>query len=346
MAHDHDRHPHAEQGHGHGLSADSDRRWLAIALVLIGTFMAGEVVVGLLASSLALLSDAAHMLTDAGAIVLALVAMRLAARAPSGRYTFGLKRAEIFSALVNGVTMLLLSGWLCVEAVLRLITPAKVHGGAVVLTAVVGIGVNLLATRAIGKANRKSLNIRGAYLHILTDLFGFAATAVAGVVIMVTGFVRADAIATLIVVVLMLKAGVELVRECGRVFLEAAPSGTDPAAIGASLIDLPNVVGLQDLHVWQITSEEPALSAHVLVAPGCDCHTTCAQIEDVLRDEYGIQHSTLQLDHANGTPSPSGGRCAIQNNPGTPAPHGSTNFTSALRPEDATCRVAFRCVSP
>jgi cobalt-zinc-cadmium efflux system protein len=299
MAHGDDRDGHRHDGHSHGVSADSDRRWLAIALALIGTFMAAEVVVGLLSGSLALLSDAAHMLTDAGAIILALAAMRLAARAPSGGYTFGLKRAEIASALINGVTMLLLGGWLCVEAVLRLITPPKVGGVAVLVTAVVGIGVNLLATRAIGRANRRSLNVRGAYLHILTDLFGFAATAIAGLVIVTTGFSRADAIATLVVVVLMFKAGVELVRECGRVFLEAAPAGTDPAAIRASLTGFPDVVELDDLHVWQITSGEPALSAHVIVADECDCHTICSEIEELLRSEYGIHHSTLQLKHVD-----------------------------------------------
>jgi cobalt-zinc-cadmium efflux system protein len=288
--------PH--EGHEHRISGDADRRWLLLALALIGAFMSGEVVVGLLSGSLALLSDAAHMLTDAGAIILALVAMALAARRPSGGYTYGLKRAEILSALVNGVTMLLLGAWLCVEAVLRLIDPPKVHGAAVAMTAIVGVAVNALATRAIGRANRRSLNIRGAYLHLLTDLVAFLATGVAGLVIAVTGFLRADPIATLVVVALMTRAGAQLVRECVRIFLEAAPAGVDPAAIGARLTAEPGVVDLDDLHIWQITSGEPALSAHLRVAPECDCHDTCARIERLLRAEYGIQHSTLQIDHA------------------------------------------------
>jgi cobalt-zinc-cadmium efflux system protein len=158
--------------------------------------MAGEVVVGVIAGSLALLSDAAHMLTDAASIVLALVAIGLAARPPKGGYTYGLKRAEILSAQANGVTLLVLAGWLGYEAIRRLISPPPVAGGLVLGTALVGIAVNLAATWCLSKANRSSLNIEGAFQHILTDLFAFIATAVAGLVLVLTGFTRADAIAT------------------------------------------------------------------------------------------------------------------------------------------------------
>lgn len=184
-----------DRGHGHRVSAQTDRRWLGIALVLIVAFMAGEVVIGVLAGSLALLSDAAHMLTDAGSIVLALVVLRLAARPARGVFTYGLKRTEILSAQANGVTLLVLSVWLTYEAIRRLITPPEVAGGLVVITAVVGIVVNLAAAWAISHANRSSLNIEGAFQHMLTDLFGFIATAIAGVVVLATGFTRADAVA-------------------------------------------------------------------------------------------------------------------------------------------------------
>jgi cobalt-zinc-cadmium efflux system protein len=314
MAHEHD-HDHGDHdpghgghhGHSHGVAADADRRWLTLALGLIATFMAGEVVVGLIARSLALLSDAAHMLTDAGAIVLALVAMRLAARPPKGGYTFGLKRAEILSAQANGLTMLILAVWLAFEAVRRLIHPPDVTGGLVLATALIGIVVNLGAAWAMSRANRASLNVEGAFQHILNDLFAFIATAVAGLVMVTTGFTRADPIATLIVVALMVKAGVGLVRESGRIFLEAAPTGVDPPALGARFAGLPGVVEVHDLHVWQITSGQPALSAHVLVAEGVDCHAVRATLEGMLRRDYRITHSTLQVDHADTDPGASSG---------------------------------------
>jgi cobalt-zinc-cadmium efflux system protein len=295
--HGHER-EHEHDGHSHGVSADADRKWLTIALVLIGVFMAGEVVAGLIAHSLALLSDAAHMLTDAGGIVLALVAIRLAARPPTGGFTFGLKRAEILSAQANGLTMLILAVWLAFEAIRRLAHPPEVAGGLVLITALAGIVVNLAASWSISRANRSSLNVEGAFQHILNDLFAFVATAIAGLIVLLTGYTRADPIATLIVVALMVKAGLRLIRESGKIFLEAAPSGIDPPSLGARLTGVTGVVEVHDLHVWQITSGQPALSAHVLVAEGLDCHAIRVTIEQMLRRDYKITHSTLQVDHA------------------------------------------------
>jgi cobalt-zinc-cadmium efflux system protein len=286
-----------EHGHGHRVSAHTDRRWLSIALALIVGYMAAEVVVGVLAHSLALISDAAHMLTDAGSIILALVAMRLAARPARGGYTFGLKRVEILSAQANGITLVVLAGWLVWEAVRRLLAPPVVAGGAVLATALVGVAVNLVAAWLLSRANRASLNVQGAFQHILTDLYGFLATAAAGAVVLATGFARADAIATLVVVALMLRAGIGLVRSSGRIFLEAAPAGVDPDAIGDRLVARPAVVEVHDLHVWVITSGQAALSAHVLVDSAGDCHAVRRDLEDVLREAYAITHTTLQVDH-------------------------------------------------
>jgi cobalt-zinc-cadmium efflux system protein len=280
------------------VSADADRRWLSIALALIAGFMAIEVVIGILAGSLALLSDAAHMLTDAASIVLALVAMRLAARPARGGFTYGLKRAEILSAQANGLTLLLLAVWLAYEAVRRLINPPQVEGGLVLATALAGIVINIAAAWCISKANRSSLNIEGAYQHILNDLFGFIATAIAGLIVLTTGFNRADAIVSLIVVALMLKAGYGLVRESGRIFLEAAPAGLDPNTIGDQLVAQPSVTEVHDLHIWTITSGQAALSAHVLVAPDGDCHAVRRDLEHLLSHEYDLTHTTLQVDHA------------------------------------------------
>jgi cobalt-zinc-cadmium efflux system protein len=291
-------HQHAG-GHSQGVGADSDKRLLTGALGLILAFMACEVVVGLLAHSLALISDAAHMLTDAASIVLALIAMRLAAAPPRGGYTYGLTRAEILSAQVNGISLLLLSVWLVYEAVRRLLHPPEVAGGLVLATALAGVVVNLAATWLIGRANRSSLNVEGVFQHIITDLYAFIATAVAGVVMIFTGFTRADAIASLIVVALMLKAGTGLVRDSWRIFLEAAPTGLKPDRIGHALAKRPHVVEVHDLHIWQITSGMPAASAHVLVSVGEDCHAVRADLERVLECDYQITHTTLQVDHAS-----------------------------------------------
>ena len=284
-------------GHGHGVSQDTDRRKLIIALALIVVFMAGEVVVGVVAQSLALLSDAAHMLTDAGSIVLAIIAIRLAARPPRGGYTYGLKRVEILSAQANGLTLLLLAAWLAYEAIRRLIYPPPVAGALVLVTALVGVVVNIAATWCLSKANRSSLNVEGAFQHLLTDLYGFIATAIAGAIVLSTGFARADAIAALIVVALMVRAGAGLVHQSGRIFLEAAPAGIDTRALGGRLAAHPDVVEVHDLHVWQITSGQPALSAHVLVAPGRDCHAVRTDLQTLLAHDYAITHVTLQLDH-------------------------------------------------
>ncbi|KAB8180807.1 cation diffusion facilitator family transporter [Microbispora catharanthi] len=285
-------------GHGHGVSAEADRRLLTGALALILGFMAVEVVIGVIAHSLALVSDAGHMLTDAIAIAFAIIAMRIAARPPQGGFTYGLKRAEIISAQINGITLLLLSVYFVYEGVRRLIEPPEVEGTYVVATGIAGIAVNLAATWLLSRANRASLNVEGAFQHILNDLFAFIATTAAGAVIWLTGWGRADALAALVVAALMLKAGWDLVRESGRVFMEAAPAGMNPAEIGRKTAALEHVVEVHDLHIWEVTSGYPAMSAHILVAPGADCHAVRQAAQRMVHDEYGIAHTTLQVDHA------------------------------------------------
>jgi cobalt-zinc-cadmium efflux system protein len=281
------------------VDASADRKLLSGALALIVGFMIAEVIVGVAAGSLALVTDAAHMLTDAIAIALALLAIRLAAKPPAGGFTYGFKRVEILSAQANGITLLLLAVYFVYEAVSRLIHPPEVKGALVLITGVVGIIVNLFATWLISKANRSSLNVEGAFQHILNDLFAFVATAIAGLVVLLTGFARADAIAAFVVAVLMLKAGVALVRDSGRIFLEAAPTAIDPQALGVELCAVEGVVEVHDLHVWEITSGEPAASAHILVAEGLDCHQIRVRIEQLLAERHHLTHSTLQVDHAD-----------------------------------------------
>ncbi len=308
----HKHHDHGQQhhGHSHAVAADADRKYLTIALLLLLGFMALEVVVGIAAKSLALISDAGHMLTDAGSIGLALIAMRLASRPPGGSYTFGLKRAEILSAQANGLTLLLLSIWFIVEAIRRLIDPPVVDGPLVTLVAVVGIGVNLLAVWVMSKANRQSLNVQGSFQHILTDLYAFVATAVAGAIIWWSGWNRVDSIAALLVAGLMLKAGAGLVRESGRIFLQAAPRGLDPDVIAEAIRAVPAVRCLDDLHVWEVTSGMPALSGHIHVERGVDCHQVRRHVEAMLRERFEIAHTTMQTDHADDDAAVAGG-CAF-----------------------------------
>ncbi len=330
--------------HAHGPGPGADARWLSGALALILAFMTGEVAAGLAAHSLALISDAAHMLTDAAAIALVLITARLGDRPPADGYTYGLKRAEILSAQANGITLVLLAAWLGYSAIWRLVTPPAVAGATVLAVALIGVAVNLVATLLIARAGRPahaarhkpmSLNLAGAFRHIVTDLYAFAATAVAGLIIILTGFGRADAIATLVVVVLMLHAGYGLIKDSGRIFLEAAPADLSPAAVGAAMAARPNVSEVHDLHIWEITSGLPAASAHVLVVPGADCHEVRGDLEMFLSGAYGITHATLQVDHS----SPRTGHVngVSTDVPGVPVrePHCDDAHGPAYRPADS-----------
>jgi cobalt-zinc-cadmium efflux system protein len=287
----------AHPGHSHGVSADADRGKLALALALILGFMAVEVAVGILAHSLALLSDAAHMLTDAAALALALVAVRLAQRPAAGAMTYGLKRVEILSAQFNGATLLVIALLVLYEGIRRLVHPPDVEGLPVLVVAVVGVAVNLVATWTLSKANRRSMNVEGAFQHILTDLAAFVATAIAGLVVLLTGFDRADGIAALLVAAIMLRAAWRLLASSGRVFLEASPEDVDPAEVGQAMVQEEGVVEVHDLHVWEVTSGFPALSAHVVVGHDADCHAAQRRLERMLFDRFGLEHTTLQVDH-------------------------------------------------
>lgn len=293
----------AQGGHDHGISADADRRYLIIALGLLVAFMITEVVVAVTSGSLALLSDAGHMLSDVGAIAASLWAISLAARPARGVWTFGWKRAEILSAAGNGITLLVVSGIVGFEAIRRLIHPPTVAGGPVLIVALVGVAVNLVAVWVLAKANRTSLNVAGAYQHILTDLYGFIGTVIAGIVILTTGYNRADPIASLIVVALMLHAATGLLRDSGRVLLEAAPDGIDLDDVRAHLTENEHVHDVHDLHVWTVTSNLPTLSAHVVLDDSCflDGHAPqmLDQLQDCLIGHFDVEHSTFQLEPAS-----------------------------------------------
>jgi cobalt-zinc-cadmium efflux system protein len=284
--------------HHHHSGAATRVAPLARALALIVAFLIAEVVVAVLAHSLALLSDAAHMLVDATALGMSVAAARLAERPPGGRLTFGFRRAEILSAQINAITLLLLALAFVAEATRRLISPPDVRGGLVLAAAVAGAAVNVIALWQVAQANRKSLNVEGSFQHLLTDFYAFIATAIAGAVVWATGFERADPLASLAVAASMLIAAWPLLRRSGSILLEAAPEGLEPEEILSALRSHPGVTDVHDLHVWEIAPGFPALSAHVLVEPGEDCHGVRRELDAILGERFSISHTTLQVEHA------------------------------------------------
>ena len=284
---------------GHGHDAGTER--LGIALGLIVALMAGEVVFGAIAGSLALLADAGHMLTDAAALALALGAAAFAGRPARGRWTFGFRRLEILAAHVNGITLLVVGVVIVYTAVRRLVNPPDVRGGVVLAVALAGVAVNLVATALLARSSRESLNVRGAFLHVATDLAAFAGTAAAGALILATGWDRFDPIASLAVAALIFWSSWLLLRESTRILLEVSPVEAAPRDVAEAMLAVPSVVEVHDLHVWTVGSGFPSVSAHVLVEPGADCHGIRVQLASLLADRFGLDHSTLQVEHASPT---------------------------------------------
>jgi cobalt-zinc-cadmium efflux system protein len=280
----------------HSHHPTSARRPLAVALALILALMAGEVVFGVVAGSLALLADAGHMLTDAAALGLALAAASFAGRPARGRWTFGFRRLEILAAHVNGITLLVVGVVIVYTAVHRLNDPPDVRGGIVVAVALAGVVVSLAAAALLMRPSRESLNVRGAFLHVATDLAAFAGTAVAGALVLATGWDRFDPIASLAVAALIFWSSFVLLRESTRILLEVAPR--EPREIAEAMLAVPQVADVHDLHVWTVGSGFPSVSAHVLVEPGADCHGLRQELADLLRERFGLSHSTLQVEHA------------------------------------------------
>ncbi|MCW2525913.1 MAG: cation diffusion facilitator family transporter [Pseudonocardiales bacterium] len=294
----------AATGHAHSHAPPvpkgrADRRWLLMAAAIVAVFLVAEAIVGFAIGSLALLSDAGHMLSDAGALLVAVLASKIAERPARDAYTYGFARVDALSGQANGITLLLLAVWFVVEAVRRLIDPSDVPGLAIVITAAIGIVVNILATMCANKAASKGLNVRGAVAHLVNDIWAFAATLVAGVIIIATGWTRADAIASLLVAALMAWSGWGLIKASGRVFLEAAPAGVHPMAVGAALAAIPGVREIHDLHIWDLGAGQAALSAHVIVDPGRSCHAVADEVRELLEHRFEITHATLQSEHAD-----------------------------------------------
>jgi cobalt-zinc-cadmium efflux system protein len=281
--------------HAHG----GERRALAIALGLVAGFAGVEAVAGVAADSIALLADAAHMLSDSLALGLALFAAWLAQRPATPDRSFGWRRAEVLAALANALVLVVLGGWIVWEAVGRLSDPPGVTGGWVLAAGVAGLLVNLAAARVLHGAG-SGLNVRAAMLHVLADLASSAGVVLAGLVVLATGWAYADPIAGLLIGILVVAGTFGVLRETLGVLLEGAPAGMDAREVGAAIRDVPGVVGVHDLHLWTITSGFPALSAHVLVATGADCHAIRHDLEVLLRNRFDVTHTTLQVEHARG----------------------------------------------
>jgi cobalt-zinc-cadmium efflux system protein len=282
---------------------NAGRRALTAALILIGGLLIAELAVGIVAGSLALLADAGHMLTDVAALALALVAAAIAQRPPGGSWTFGFRRVEILAALANGITLALVGIWIVFEAVRRLADPTEVRGGLVLALAGAGIAVNLAAAGILARPSRESLNVRGAFLHVATDVAAFTGTAIAGGLILLTGWDRFDPIASLAVATLIFWSSWILLRDSSRILLDVSPGEMPPEEVAQAMLAVSDVVEVHDLHVWSVGSGFPSLSAHVLVRPEGDCHEARRELAAMLADRFGLEHTTLQVEHA-GTQRP------------------------------------------
>jgi cobalt-zinc-cadmium efflux system protein len=295
-------HGRTAHGHAHGTHARTaaDRRALAAALALVLAFAAVEAAGGVVAGSLALLADAAHMLADGFSLALALAASWLAGRPSTPARSFGYRRAEILAALANGVLLVVLALWIFVEAARRLGEPLDVDGGTMLAIGAVGLAVNVLAARLLWPASAESLNVRAALRHVLADLLGSVGVVVAAVLVLALGWERADPVVSIAIALLVLASAWGVLRDSAGILLEAAPAGLDVEELGRAMASHPGVVEVHDLHVWTITSGFPSLSAHVTVNAAADCHEIRAELERVLHDRFGLDHTTLQVEHAQG----------------------------------------------
>jgi cobalt-zinc-cadmium efflux system protein len=287
-----------------GIRGASNRRLLATSLGITAIVMVVQIVGAALSGSLALLADAAHMFTDAAALVIALIASAVAARPANDRRTFGFQRAEVFGALANGVILIVLSVWVAVEAVLRLLNPAEaeVAGGLMLIVAIVGLLANAVAMWLLGVAQRTSINVRGAYLEVLGDMIGSAAVIVAAIVILVTGWAPADAIASLLIAAMIVPRAIGLLREVASVLSEATPKGMHVQEIRDHILGTPGVVDVHDVHVWQLTRGAPVFTAHVVVDDAALSSGRAAgilsELQGCLDQHFDVEHSTFQLEPA------------------------------------------------
>ncbi len=256
--------------------------------------MVVEAVVGVWSGSLALLADAGHMLADAGALALALVAQHFAARPRTQQSTFGFRRAEVLAAFINGVALALTAAWVVVEAAERWVSPHAIRGVGMLITAVIGLLINAVVAAVLMGAQKDSLNVRAAFVHVLTDALGSVAAILAGLAVVLLGWVRADPALSVLIALLVAYSGWRVLRETTAILLEAAPADLDVAAVEASIRECPGVASLHDLHVWRISDSFDALTVHVTLARGAHGVEVCRGVAERLRADHGLEHVTVQ----------------------------------------------------
>ena len=283
-------------GHDHAAPGGANRRALWLALAVTGTFLLVEAAGGWLTGSLALLADAGHMLTDVAAIALSLFAITIAARPATHARTYGFKRVEILAAAVNGVALVLIAVYIAWEALQRLDDPAAVKGGPMLAVAVGGLLCNVVAMRLLAPAREANLNMRGAFLHVLGDLLGSAGAIAAALIILATGWTRADPLISLLIAGLIVFSAWRLIRESLDVLLEATPAGLDVGSMELTLTAIPGVRCVHDVHVWTVTSGFVAMSGHIEIDDQADYSRVMIDAHEVVRERYGIAHCTLQLE--------------------------------------------------
>ena len=283
-------------GHAHDHRSAS-RRALGLVLVLTLAFTVVEVVGGLWTGSLALLADAGHMVSDVFAIALALVALTLARRPTTPLRSFGFQRAEILAAFVNGLALVAVSAWIIWEAIQRLDDPAEILGGWMLAVAACGLVVNACAAMILVRSGGDGLNVQAALRHVIADLLGSAGVLVAALIIVLTGWERVDPLVSIAIAVLIAASAWSVLRDSSAILMEQTPSGIDANVVARAIVAVPGVTSVHDLHVWRITSGFDALSAHVLVGRGEDCHALRRDVERALATRFGITHTTLQVDH-------------------------------------------------
>jgi len=287
-------HGHGEHDHGHGHGSGAPRRALALSLVLTLTFMGVELVVGWWSGSLALIADAGHMASDSGTLALSLFVAIVADRPRDRARTFGYRRAEVIGAFTNAVALLGVAGWIVFEAVQRIADPREIHGEGMLITAGVGLAVNVVAAWLLMASAEGNLNVRAALYHVMGDALGSVAALIAGAAILTTGWTQVDPLASLVIALLLTVGAVRLLRESGHVLMEGAPGDIDLPSIERTILDTPGVLEVHDLHVWSLTPTLPMLSAHVRIDPGCHGTAMARLVGQRLRAVHGIEHVTIQ----------------------------------------------------
>jgi cobalt-zinc-cadmium efflux system protein len=305
MAHNHhhrgnSHHHHApDHDHSHPTAAANAVR-LSWTLAVIGTFLVIEVVGGLLTHSLALLADAGHMLTDVASLVIAIYAQRLALRPASPSHSFGLLRAEVMGALINGATLVAMVFWIFWEAFRRITEPPEVLGAMMMLIAGAGLVANIVAALILHAGSKESLNMQGAFVHVLGDLLGSIGALVAGGIIWLTGWQLADPLVSVFIGLIILFSSFNLLRRSVNILINATPEEIDYEAVRSALEEIPHVIEVHDLHIWSISHGNPSLSAHLRLAPDCadtaHWQVCLRQTQDMLREKFNITHTTLQLE--------------------------------------------------